>query len=255
MEHPVSPSTLRAWRTDTLPPTAPSLSPSSLGGPRFCFSRIVTRTGEPRLFGSQRGDHGEISSRARLKNPASFGSSPTNLQKLIHPGIILFTVTPSMRKDVILIAVRRRHLVVRRSIVEPAPFRRKGMTDRVSRRQFLQTTGGASAALLLSAPNSSLRSSSDVAPAETADYTLHIKAAPIEIAPKSILSTVTYNGQFPGPLLRFKEGSPTIVDVFNDTDTPEQLHWHGQRVSTDVDGAAEEGTPPVPAHGMRRLSF
>jgi len=39
-----------------------------------------------------------------------------------------------------------------------------------------------------------------------ADYTLHIKAAPIEIAPNQILSTITYNGQFPGPLIRFKEG-------------------------------------------------
>jgi FtsP/CotA-like multicopper oxidase with cupredoxin domain len=129
------------------------------------------------------------------------------------------------------------------------------MTDRISRRHFLQTTGSATAACFLSPHKSGLRAYASTSPAEAADYTLHIKASPIEIAPKRILSTVTYNGQFPGPLLRFKEGSPTIVDVFNDTDTPEQLHWHGQRVSTDVDGAAEEGTPFIPAHGMRRLSF
>ena len=92
--------------------------------------------------------------------------------------------------------------------------------------------------------------------AETpADYTIRIAATPIEIAPKKIISAVTYNGQFPGPLLRFKEGRPVTVDVFNDTDTPEQLHWHGQKVPTDVDGAAEEGTPYIPAHGMRRLVF
>lgn len=88
-----------------------------------------------------------------------------------------------------------------------------------------------------------------------ADYTLHIKASAIEIAPKRIVSAVTYNGKFPGPLLRFKQGQPAIVDVFNETDTPEQLHWHGQRVSTEVDGAAEEGTPYIAAHGMRRLVF
>ena len=88
-----------------------------------------------------------------------------------------------------------------------------------------------------------------------ADYTLHIVATPIEIAPKHILSTITYNGQFPGPLLRFREGRQTIVDVYNDTDRPEQLHWHGQFVGDDVDGAAEEGTPYIPAHGMRRLAF
>ncbi len=129
------------------------------------------------------------------------------------------------------------------------------MTDRISRRHFLQTASAATAGCFLSPAISGLRTSSSTPPAEAADYTLHIKASPIEIAPKRILSTVTYNGEFPGPLLRFKEGSPTIVDVFNDTDTPEQLHWHGQRVSTDVDGAAEEGTPFIPAHGMRRLSF
>lgn len=88
-----------------------------------------------------------------------------------------------------------------------------------------------------------------------ADYSLHIAATPIEIAPKKIISTITYNGQFPGPLLRFKEGQPGTVDVFNDTDTPEQLHWHGQLVPTSVDGAAEEGTPFIPAHGMRRLVY
>jgi FtsP/CotA-like multicopper oxidase with cupredoxin domain len=92
-------------------------------------------------------------------------------------------------------------------------------------------------------------------PDSRADYALRIAATPIEIAPKRIVSVVTYNGQFPGPLLRFKEGRLATVDIHNDTDTPEQLHWHGQTVSTDVDGAAEEGTPFVPAHGMRRITF
>ncbi len=87
------------------------------------------------------------------------------------------------------------------------------------------------------------------------DYTLRIGSSPIEIARKEIVSTTTYNGQFPGPLLRFKEGRPVIVDVHNDTNTPEQLHWHGQFVSADVDGAAEEGTPFIPALGVRRVSF
>lgn len=87
------------------------------------------------------------------------------------------------------------------------------------------------------------------------DYTIRIQAAPIEIAPGTILSTITYNGQFPGPLLRFHEGRQVTVDIVNDTDTPEQLHWHGQMVPTDVDGAAEEGTPFVPARGKRRIVF
>ena len=87
-----------------------------------------------------------------------------------------------------------------------------------------------------------------------ADYTLTIAVKPVELAPNRIISTTTYNGQFPGPLLRFKEGTPVTIDIHNQTDTPEQLHWHGQFLPTDVDGAAEEGTPFIPAHGSRRIT-
>jgi FtsP/CotA-like multicopper oxidase with cupredoxin domain len=119
-----------------------------------------------------------------------------------------------------------------------------------TRREFLRAAGLATGALLLS-PKHLFAAETEPA----ADYTVRIKVAPIEIAPNQILSTVTYNGQFPGPLIRFQQGREVIVDIFNDTDTPEQLHWHGQIVSTDVDGAAEEGTPYIPAHGRRRISF
>lgn len=91
--------------------------------------------------------------------------------------------------------------------------------------------------------------------AEAADYTLHIAPGLVELAPDHIVSTTLYNGEFPGPLLRFKEGQRVVVDVFNDTDTPELVHWHGQMIPSDVDGAAEEGAPFVPAHGMRRIAF
>jgi FtsP/CotA-like multicopper oxidase with cupredoxin domain len=90
---------------------------------------------------------------------------------------------------------------------------------------------------------------------DPADYTLTIAVKPIEIAPDRIISVTTYNGQFPGPLLRFKEGQRVTVEVRNETDTPEQLHWHGQKVRSDVDGAAEEGTPFIPAHGSQRITF
>jgi len=88
-----------------------------------------------------------------------------------------------------------------------------------------------------------------------ADYTLRIATGLVELAPEHIVSTTLYNGQFPGPLLRFKEGQRVTVDIHNDTDTPELVHFHGQMIPSDVDGAAEEGTPFVPAHGMRRLEF
>jgi FtsP/CotA-like multicopper oxidase with cupredoxin domain len=88
-----------------------------------------------------------------------------------------------------------------------------------------------------------------------ADYTLRIGTGLVELSPEHIVSTALYGGQFPGPLLRFKEGQRIAVDIHNDTDTPELVHWHGQMIPSDVDGAAEEGTPFVPAHGMRRVAF
>ena len=128
-----------------------------------------------------------------------------------------------------------------------------------SRRDFLKAAGATTGVALL--PGTLPGVSADgyrqaKAPSpESADYTLTIATKPLEVAPNRILSVTTYNGQFPGPLLRFKEGQQVTVDVHNQTDTPEQLHWHGQFVSPEVDGAGEEGTPFIPPHGNRRISF
>jgi FtsP/CotA-like multicopper oxidase with cupredoxin domain len=87
------------------------------------------------------------------------------------------------------------------------------------------------------------------------DHSIRIGSGLVELAPEHIVSTTLYNGQFPGPLLRLTEGKQVVVDIHNDTDTPEQLHWHGQFTPSDVDGAAEEGTPYIPPHGTRRIAF
>ncbi|ETW23308.1 copper oxidase [Mycobacterium gastri 'Wayne'] len=92
-------------------------------------------------------------------------------------------------------------------------------------------------------------------PAGKADHMLRIGQSQVEVAPGKLVSTTTYNGQFPGPLLRFTEGKQITVDVHNDTGTPQQLHWHGQHLPVEVDGSAEEGTPFIAAHGMRRISL
>jgi FtsP/CotA-like multicopper oxidase with cupredoxin domain len=129
-----------------------------------------------------------------------------------------------------------------------------------SRREFLRTTAMTVGGSWLLPKAASQSKSTEPASATSevsgrADYTLHIRTTPIEIAPNRIISATTYNGEFPGPILRFKEGQPVTVDIYNDSDVPEQLHWHGQKVPTDVDGASEEGTPVIPAHGMRRIEF
>ena len=128
----------------------------------------------------------------------------------------------------------------------------------VSRRNFLKAASVlAGTALVPSviAEAATLQSNASAQDEVKADYTIRIAASPVEIAPKQIISTTTYNGQFPGPSASVQGRAVVTVDIYNDTDTPEQLHWHGQIVPVDVDGAAEEGTPFIPAHGKRRISF
>jgi FtsP/CotA-like multicopper oxidase with cupredoxin domain len=133
--------------------------------------------------------------------------------------------------------------------------------SRFTRRSFVGAVGTLAGGSLLfqnvgcKQPEMSQPNPAAMPAGSAADCTVTIAVKPVELAPNRIVSTTTYNGQFPGPLLRFKEGKPVTIDINNQTDTPEQLHWHGQFLATDVDGAAEEGTPFIPAHGSRRITF
>lgn len=128
----------------------------------------------------------------------------------------------------------------------------------INRRQLLALAGTSSLSLGAEAlaPDRAAANRAGAAVSQVAaDYTLRIGTSLVEVAPDRILSTTTYNGRFPGPLLRFTEGRRVVVDLHNDTDTPEQFHWHGQTLPVEVDGSAEEGTPSIPAHGRRRIAF
>ncbi|HKV04815.1 MAG TPA: multicopper oxidase domain-containing protein [Candidatus Acidoferrales bacterium] len=128
----------------------------------------------------------------------------------------------------------------------------------MNRRDLFKLGAGAvlqaSAARLLPAR---ARSQSNSAPPEATkpDFTLRIAPVTVEIAPNHIISTIGYNGAVPGPLLRMREGKPVTVEVINDTDVPEFVHWHGLFVAAEVDGSDEEGTPAVPPRGRRRYQF
>ncbi len=124
---------------------------------------------------------------------------------------------------------------------------------RLDRRTFLRLTGASTLVTGISA--CVRRSDASSATAQSADYTIRIAAGLVELAPNRVVATTLYNNQFPGPLLRLREGQPVVIDVYNDTDIPEQIHWHGLIVPVDIDGAAEEGTPVIPPHGHRRLAF
>ena len=86
-----------------------------------------------------------------------------------------------------------------------------------------------------------------------ADYTLRISPVAVELDRSRIISTIGYNGVAPGPVLKMREGKPVTIEVINDTDTPELVHWHGMLIPPEVDGTEEERSPLVPPHG--RQSF
>jgi FtsP/CotA-like multicopper oxidase with cupredoxin domain len=90
---------------------------------------------------------------------------------------------------------------------------------------------------------------------EPAEYTLDIAAYELQCAPRRHIKTIAYNAQVPGPLLRLKEGRPVTIDVVNHTANSEVVHWHGLFLPSAVDGAMEEGTPPMPAGKSARYTF
>src|SRR3984893_4986933 len=127
----------------------------------------------------------------------------------------------------------------------------------MQRRDFLKIASLAAASSRLAGqqPQSFLAPTAGAKDVAKTDFTLKIAPITVELAPNRIISTVGYNGTSPGPLLRMKEGVPVTVNVVNDTDVPEFVHFHGLLIPADVDGSEEEGTPVVPPHGSRSYRF
>jgi FtsP/CotA-like multicopper oxidase with cupredoxin domain len=87
------------------------------------------------------------------------------------------------------------------------------------------------------------------------DYTLRIQPVSVELAKGNVIRTIGYNGTTPGPLLRLERGKKANILVFNETDTPELVHWHGLHIDSLNDGAMEEGSPMIAPHGQQLYSF
>jgi FtsP/CotA-like multicopper oxidase with cupredoxin domain len=118
-----------------------------------------------------------------------------------------------------------------------------------TRRDFLSAATTA-AGLLIAGCNR--ENGSAPVPEGPADVTMRIGPVLVDVAKDHTISTIGYNGSVPGPLIRLHEDVTVTVDLFNDTDAPELVHWHGQIIPADVDGAAEERSLVVPAHGHLR---
>ncbi len=90
---------------------------------------------------------------------------------------------------------------------------------------------------------------------DQANYTLHITPMTLDLGGRISIRTVGYNRSVPGPVLRLKEGVPTVIEVFNHSDTAELVHWHGLAIDSVSDGAMEEGAPMISPQGRLRYSF
>ena len=129
----------------------------------------------------------------------------------------------------------------------------------LSRRDLLRTASAlGTGTVLASCQKSSQRAgkspqgTTNEPPPGPADVTIRINEVLVDVAKNHTISTRGYNGSVPGPLIRLREGVAVTVELFNETDTPELVHWHGQIIPANVDGAEEERSIVVPPHGNVR---
>jgi FtsP/CotA-like multicopper oxidase with cupredoxin domain len=57
-----------------------------------------------------------------------------------------------------------------------------------------------------------------------------------EVTPGVFVDALSYNGQVPGPTIRVTEGERIRILVKNDLDQTTGTHWHGQRLTNNMDG-------------------
>src|ERR1019366_6356645 len=123
------------------------------------------------------------------------------------------------------------------------PSHQPTSTSLLDRRGFL--VGAGAAGMALGAGIGAAYTQIAAAP----DHTLRIAPARLELAPGKVIETFAYNGMVPGPVLRLREGRQVSIDIRNDTDVDDIIHWHGLYLPATADGAMEEGSPMVPRGG------
>ena len=72
-----------------------------------------------------------------------------------------------------------------------------------------------------------------------------------------VVRMIAYNGSIPGPCLHVDQGSEIAVEVINDGDVENTVHWHGLRLDNRYDGVPHETQRPIPPGGRfsYRLQF
>jgi suppressor of ftsI len=79
---------------------------------------------------------------------------------------------------------------------------------------------------------------------------LTLTAAPVRrVLFGRTITTLGFNGQYPGPLIQVDQASTITVRFVNRTDFPTAVHWHGLRLDNRFDGVPHVTQEPVPPGG------
>ena len=81
--------------------------------------------------------------------------------------------------------------------------------------------------------------------AEVREFRLIAAAGHVEVAPGQVYRTWLYNGLFPGPELRVREGERLRVTVENRLPEGTSVHWHGVPVPNPMDGVPGLTQDPI----------
>ena len=84
---------------------------------------------------------------------------------------------------------------------------------------------------------------------------LEARVANVELLPGTSTPAWTYNGTVPGPMIRAEVGDRVIVHFKNSLPDETTIHWHGVRVSNEMDGAPGVTQEPIPTGGEFRYEF
>jgi FtsP/CotA-like multicopper oxidase with cupredoxin domain len=75
------------------------------------------------------------------------------------------------------------------------------------------------------------------------------------ILPNVTVDAYAFNGQVPGPLLRFRQGDRVRIDVTNRLPESTSVHWHGLILPNIMDGPAHITQEPIERGQVYRYEF
>ncbi len=109
----------------------------------------------------------------------------------------------------------------------------------MKRRRFLQHS--LQAAVLTASPQLSLSLSRQ----PQYDYILTAEEQSLPVLPDTTSPLLTFNGQFPAPVIRTRQGERLRIHFINKLPQETTIHWHGIRLDNAMDGVPYLTQPPV----------